>query len=1809
MKFKKSFLIICLIICLFSITSVCASDVNETDITSITVNDITEIEVIGANNNPVNNNLNQASNINSEILENGPTGTFNELNKYIKNSGSELNLTKNYFFTDKIDTTYTFGDGISIDKTITINGNGHIISGNNIVRAFSISGNNVILNNIVFVNCLSSKDPSLYGGTIKWNGSNGLLNNCSFINSAISSSSIYGGMVYWEGSNGTLSNCKFINLSTEYNHLYNIYGGFIYWNGNSGNLNSCNFTNLTTFGRYSYGGNIYWNGTDGKISKSNFKNISTEGLDSEKAYSTKGGTIYWSGSNGSLDDSVFVSCVIPSTYSYSYGGSIYWEGEQGNLTKCNFTNQVSNTYFFYGGSIYWMGNQGFLKDCNFNDCRILSEVSAWGGAIYIKGSQCSLFNCNFDGCAASANGGAIYWEGELGNLSECEFSVCTLERNDPPSTDGGAAIFFKKDAILNNCEFISCHCYANGGGVYCDNRDSCEFINCSFSNCYSEFNGGAVFSHYSSAIFINCSFLSSSSKFYVVKGSLINCNISNCILNSGSSGVVLGSATNCNFDNCNGGALSGANATNCNFRYCSSTSKGGAVVASNVKNCTFFKCTSSNYAGAIYLSGSGVVSNCTFTECYSTGEKPYGNIIYCDADNCTLNNCNFTDCSSSSKNIYGGAIYWNGKNAIINKCNFDNCTFTPQGVSQGCLIYLISENCIISNSTFKGSSLPSPHMGVIFLKMTTGKIYNCYFENYNLTASTSYSAGAIYCDGSEFGIENCTFVNCSSKISGGAIYWKGGSIYNCTFVNCSSKTSGGAIYWNGEKGFIYNCTFVNCSSKTSGGAIYWNGYGEISNCDFINCSAKSYGGAIFSVTTGKQSIVNSNFNLNIVNRLGNDIYWNNKYEISYLNCTFNNKKEATKNNIHLVNKYDSKISVHTNNIIIGQDEIIIVSMDPNATGLLNISLENINGSKTYHNEFNFSANSYITLKLSNLPYGTYNLFVNYDGGDFYKECTLGNIKYSSSSDNNIIFNVLGLNNTLNVKSNDVEAGDSLILNITFDNNCSGKLKVNILNRVYSYTVVNSKVNAIIPNVIGGNYSYTINYLGDDNYEPIFVTKTIKVPYKTTELILDVQNVTYGQYFTITPKINATGKLSIFIDGVFKNNITVGNEFKINTLNVGEHELKVIYNGNNYYSPVHSTEKFHVSKAENRINISVDNVEFKHAVVITVTFIRGLTGEIILEVNNKNYTRNITNSNLARFYITNLNVGEYTIKARYIGDVNHNGTYSEAVFNVTKIKNINIDVPSEINNIYTPFSVVFLNEVTGNVTVTLNGKNYTFKIPEDDIKISIFDLKDGNYNYTISYSGDDNYHSFIKYGSFKLNTTIDESTREASSINIYHYGGSIRAGETKTFSFGTTYSATGTISLYLNDNLLDTILVGEQFNITGLAAGNYTFKAKYNGDNKYNSSENSIELNVIKTSPKITINVNETKFGNPAKVQLVMETTYFKINGFVEVSNYYFGKKQVRIVDGIGYVDIPNLPIGEQDVYVEYFGDENNKYANKFVLFNVVKGDASSNIVIPTNINPSENTVINLPKGASGTITLRINNQNYYFNVNNGVVNIVMPNTLNKGNYDYTISYSGDSNYSPFSKSGTLIVDKNLSKIVASSVTTVYNNGGNLIITLQDINKKPINGATLSVNLNGVNYFTTDSKGQIKVSTNSLAPTTYSATITFGGNNNYIKSTATVKVTVKKATPKLTAKAKAFKKSVKTKKYSITLKTNQNKVMKNTKVTIKVNKKTYTAKTNKKGVATFKITKLTKKGTFKATITYKGSAYYNKVTKNINIKCK
>lgn len=168
----------------------------------------------------------------------------------------------------------------------------------------------------------------------------------------------------------------------------------------------------------------------------------------------------------------------------------------------------------------------------------------------------------------------------------------------------------------------------------------------------------------------------------------------------------------------------------------------------------------------------------------------------------------------------------------------------------------------------------------------------------------------------------------------------------------------------------------------------------------------------------------------------------------------------------------------------------------------------------------------------------------------------------------------------------------------------------------------------------------------------------------------------------------------------------------------------------------------------------------------------------------------------------------------------------------------------------------------------------------------------------------------------------------------------------------------------------------------------------------------------------------------------------------------------------------------------------------------------------------------------------------------------------------------------------------------------------MVLTLRDVKGNLLAGKNVAVNLNGKTYNgLTDAKGQFTVAVpKNLAPKTYTASLTFDGDDNYLKSTGSADVVITKAASKIIAKKKTFKKSKKVKKYKITLKSGKTPIKK-VKVTLKVKGKTYKAKTNAKGKATFKIKKLTKKGKYTAVVKFKGNKFYKATSKKVKITIK
>jgi hypothetical protein len=221
---------------------------------------------------------------------------------------------------------------------------------------------------------------------------------------------------------------------------------------------------------------------------------------------------------------------------------------------------------------------------------------------------------------------------------------------------------------------------------------------------------------------------------------------------------------------------------------------------------------------------------------------------------------------------------------------------------------------------------------------------------------------------------------------------------------------------------------------------------------------------------------------------------------------------------------------------------------------------------------------------------------------------------------------------------------------------------------------------------------------------------------------------------------------------------------------------------------------------------------------------------------------------------------------------------------------------------------------------------------------------------------------------------------------------------------------------------------------------------------------------------------------------------------------------------------------------------------------------------------------------------------------------------------YIVGYDFDGRYMDYeflSKFYKTTVKKSTTKITVKTLKTTYNSGKYLIATLKDQKGNVIKNTWVTVKISGgankkavTKKIKTNSKGQIKYLASALKVSSkyYTVKFTFAANSLYSGTSASAKVKISKASPALKPTVKKYTAKTKTKKYTVTVTTAKNP-LKSVKVTLKVNGKTFTAKTNSKGVATFKVTKLTTKGTYKATAALKGTANYKNASKSFKIVVK
>ena len=440
---KIILLFLAALICLITISSASAEEINNSDIIS---QDVSQSDTIGSFR--------------------GYT-SFRDLSTLINsaNESDTITLDKDYIFHDGDE---NYKNGISISKPITINGNNHTIDLSNRGSIFTIYASNVVLTNINFVNAIKTSSYNYYSYTynpIQWSGENGILSNCVFENCNGDDSSV----IYWTGNSAKINNCTFIKnngdevllLNSEYgtvtnSHFINNNAISLYIKGQYSYILNSNFINNTIK-------SVEIRSDDVMVKHSNFINNSDL---------SSGAGIYWYGSRANLENSSFIN---NSNIKY---GTVHFYNSNAHVDNCDFTNNSAE----YGGAIYFnsMSYDSLVYNSNFK-----SNNAKYGGAIYWDSENGRITKSKFEKNFAKENG-VIYWNNPNGKIDDSEFS------NNWAKWYGGVIYVNSYNVTIDSNKFKNNS--ANlGSSIYLTNNRDLVIKYCNFANeDYSIYNKGIL---------------------------------------------------------------------------------------------------------------------------------------------------------------------------------------------------------------------------------------------------------------------------------------------------------------------------------------------------------------------------------------------------------------------------------------------------------------------------------------------------------------------------------------------------------------------------------------------------------------------------------------------------------------------------------------------------------------------------------------------------------------------------------------------------------------------------------------------------------------------------------------------------------------------------------------------------------------------------------------------------------------------------------------------------------------------------------------------------------------------------------------------------------------------------------------------------------------------------------------------------------------------------------------------------------------------------------------------------------------------
>ena len=495
----------------------------------------------------------------------------------------------------------------------------------------------------------------------------------------------------------------------------------------------------------------------------------------------------------------------------------------------------------------------------------------------------------------------------------------------------------------------------------------------------------------------------------------------------------------------------------------------------------------------------------------------------------------------------------------------------------------------------------------------------------------------------------------------------------------------------------------------------------------------------------------------------------------------------------------------------------------------------------------------------------------------------------------------------------------------------------------------------------------------------------------------------------------------------------------------------------------------VSKEKPKMNvIAEDSIIFGENLTVKVELPKDANPSwVLMSVGEIYYYVKIDDEGVSLWNMTGLEAGIQYIKIGYLGNNKYEAVEVFHTVNVIKANpNLNVFI-KDVNygenlTIYATLNGVNNTNLTGNVIVTINNKNYSVVVINGKGNVSADKLPAGLYNFSATWAGNDNYNGTNISGGFKINK-IDSTI----AINVED----IKVGENATIIVNLDSDATGNVTITLdNQNYTVAINEGQTIKVIGgLKAGTYDVFVKYIGDNNYNSAQNTTKFTVLKISDyNMDVTVPEFKEGVNSTVGVDLPKD---AEGTVTVE--IEGKKYTaNIINGTAKVNIPGLGVGDYNITTTYSGDA--KYVSMTKKGNIT--------VIPNmDVNLYVNDVVMIYHDGTRLVAKLtdyqgrpIVNDIIYFTINgktyakttddNGVASIGL--NLDSKVYTATVSYNESEVYSKISKNVTVTINPT---VISEDLVKMYQNDTRFYVKFTDSTGKALANTTVKFNIHGVFY--------------------------------------------------------------------------------------------------------------------------------------------